>query len=484
MLNTEAPARDENTPLDQHLETHPADVSPGRGAEAHAGSEPSDASATAASLAPEREPHRDALQLYLSRIRGVPLLDREAVNGLSQEIDLCEQRFRDAMYGLPATAYAVVDRWHARKESGRTTAMLAHGYRGDVQGDWAGHIDRHVGALAARIRAHCGEDESGDGAGRAVRLVDGERDALASHLREAEILLEELIAIHHELVDVAAHVRHPGGRRRASALGLGRATERRLLTEATRALDERNAVRGRFATHNLRLVVKVAKRFRGLGVSFMDLIQEGNKGLMRAVEKYDHARGFTFATYAVWWIDQAIIRGIQNHSRTVRVPSHVHQEQRRVRQVEEMLRRRLERDPTEHELADAAELAVEDLELIRTSSRPVRSLDEPVGENGTRSVSDMLPAEAGPEPCATDDERRIRRILTHSLRGLGDRERTIVRWRYGLDGEAPQTLRAIGKRLGISRERVRQIEVKALATLRDRDDVGALAAHLDAPAAA
>jgi len=428
----------------------------------------------ASAEAPDPSAQRDTLQLYLSWIRDIPLLDREEAAALSAKIDQSEVAFREALYAAPAVGLKVLENWQARKAGGRTTALLAHGYRGNVGHDWSGHIDRHLGALERVFRQANAGSDADSAKTRALRLDGKAREAIARHLREAHILYEELLPIHAELTELADDYENHRRRREAQALGLGRASDRAALARAGEALSERNETCAQFAQHNLRLVVNVAKRFRNLGLSYMDLIQEGNKGLMRAVEKFDHSKGFTFSTYAVWWIDQAIIRGVQNQSRTVRVPSHIHQEQRRVRQLEETLRRQLERDPSLEELAAEAEIETDEVERILSSRSPIQSLDEPIGERGQNSVSDTLVAPTGPTPCADDDQRRIRQILSQGLRSLEERERTIVRWRYGLDGEPPQTLRSIGKELGISRERVRQIEVQALSKLRNRQDVEAL----------
>lgn len=415
---------------------------------------------------------RDALQLYLSWIRDIPVLDQAEVDALSAEIDLCEARFREAVYRVPGTALSAAERWRDRKDAGRNTALLAHGYRGAVKGDWAKQIDRHMGALESEIRSIRSKRK-----GSAFRTTCAQERVLAGHLERAELLLEDLVESYREHLEILK----TGKRGQASAAGLTGARARAALDEAGSALADRQAACARFATHNLRLVVNVSKRFRNLGLSFMDLIQEGNKGLMRAVEKYDHERGFTFSTYAVWWIDQAIIRGIQNHSRTVRVPSHLHQEHRRIRQIEEELRMQLRRDPTSDELAEACSMDADEIERIRSSQHPIQSLDEPIGEKGKQTLADTFAAEREPDPFAARDQSRIRRVLLRGMRSLNERDRKILEWRYGLDGSGPQTLRTIGKRLGISRERVRQIEVKALESLRERGEVVALASHLDAP---
>jgi RNA polymerase sigma factor (sigma-70 family) len=483
---------------DEASETHVGAGPTSAGPSAEEG--PSTGRVTAAARLTEAEPERarrrgnaadaaaphNALQLYLSWIREIPLLDREQVNALSAEMDECEQRFRDALASVPAASIGLIERWHARRSTGRSTAMLAHGYRADVKADWAQKIDLHVGRLARLVETLGGPRSLRDDPGPVFRARKADVDRMAGHFRDADVLLEELIVIHDELVAIVGVGPRTG--RHASALGFGRAAVRASLARATRALADRSEARKRFTTHNLRLVVKSAKRFRGLGLSFLDLIQEGNRGLMRAVEKYDHERGFTFSTYAVWWIDQAIIRGIQNHSRTVRVPSHVHQEQRYVRDVEETLRNALQRDPTLAELARESGIDEDQLSCIQASRSPIQSLDEPLGENGRSSLGDTLAADCDTQPGDERDLRRIRSVLGRGLRSLDERERAILRWRFGLDEDAPRTLRAIGKRLGISRERVRQIETKALEKLRMRQDVDALGQHLDShderPAAA
>ncbi len=293
------------------------------------------------------------------------------------------------------------------------------------------------------------------------RAVRANGDAVGRYLGEVS---------GHNLLDADEEVRL------ARAMEAGRRAQQRLDDEPVTAAErtdlyqiihEGDEAKATFIRSNLRLVVSIAKRYTGRGLDLLDLIQEGNLGLIRAVEKFDWRKGFKFSTYATWWIRQSITRGLGNQGRTIRLPVHMIDVVRTVQETDLGLQERYRRRPTVAEIAAASGLDEQQVILARSAPAETVSLDRPVSKDGDAQLGDFVEDERTPDPFTVAAESARCEEVARALGILDEREGQVVMMRYGIGGESPRTLSDVGAALGITRERVRQIENKALSKLRD-----------------
>jgi RNA polymerase primary sigma factor len=397
----------------------------------------------------------DALGVYLKQMGSIPLLNRDQEAELTTRLDRLRGRYRHAaLWSWPMIANVVetFERIRAGELVLERTVDVMPG-QGITHERIRARMGRHLSALRRCLEeaaAHAPERKRGSC-----------RHQAWAPLRKAVRLAEELSPRIELLDEWTEGLERAGGKRN----GLP-AAPAWLFPVIARRRELYRQARRELAQANLRLVVSIAKKYRGRGLPFGDLIQEGNSGLMRAVDKYDPQLGFKFGTYATWWIRQGVTRALADHGRMVRVPSHHAGTLAAIDRVRGELTARHGREPSEQEMAKALGVRLEDLKALNAVGRPPMSLHEPLSNDEEGTWAHFLSDTASGSPGEEADRHLLKERIDEVLRFLPPRDRQVIEMRFGLRGGHSHTLDEVAQTLGITRERVRQIEMRALLKLR------------------
>src|SRR5262249_10083391 len=438
----------------------------------------------------------DALGLYLRQMGAIPLLTRQQELTLAQRLERMRTRYRRAALSNWRTVQRVVETFE-RVLAGQlaldptidvvTTLKLS---REQILARMPHNLGtlRHLLA-EAEVNFRAQHRSASAAARQRLRKEEWKR------LRKTIVLVEEMSPrvelldhwtdeLRHKALEIKTMVCQIGGSDRSAAareraarltkqlrdIQLELRINADALWDMVRVLERRRyryqQARRELAEGNLRLVVSIAKRYRGRGLPFSDLIQEGNRGLMRAVDKYEHRLGYKFGTYATWWIRQGITRALADHARTVRVPCHQVGTLAAIERVRGELSIQHGREPTVEEIAAVVGVSTEETQSLRVVSRHPVSLHEPLGGDGERALEDFLDDPDATNPGTAVDQHLLRERIGEVLRSLTPREREVIELRFGLRDGHPRTLEEVARAYGITRERIRQIEARGLLKLR------------------
>jgi RNA polymerase primary sigma factor len=423
----------------------------------------------------------ETIEAYFRDIAAIPTLSREEEVLLAKEIEASTREFQERVLAVPLTARIALGIWREIRQGGRVTGKMSEsfGSGSDAGAELTARVDESLSGAERLLERRAAATAAGNA--KRTRQIDQQ---IARRLAQAGLSLQLFAKIRTRLAEARRRARSLAGRASGELsafedeLGMSAPdflAAMKRIEEAWRRMDD---AKNTFVRHNLKLVVAIAKDYRNMGIPFLDLIQEGNLGLIRAVEKFDHTRGHKFSTYAMWWIRQALIRAIQNQSRTIRIPSHMHDSLVRYNRAVGALERRLGRRPTPAEVAERLGMDAAQAETLEQLTREPVSLEAEIRGAEDKTVKDFVADATVPAPHAGLDRNRLERAARTSIQSLSERERNILRWRFGMLGDEDHTLEEIGAKLGLSRERVRQLESRALAKLRSSPQARELAAYV------
>ncbi len=451
----------------------------------------------------------DPIRMYLSQMAEIPLLTREEEISLAKKIEITRRQYRRTLLESDFALRSTVDtlqRVHSGELPFDRTIKVSLTERLTKE-QISARMPHNLRTLSILVEQNKDDFDMLVRRSTSPRLKAEVRRRFIRRRRKALQLVEELslrsrrvTPLLKQLEDISGrmtYIRKRLGELGHDAMSRDEAADLRqelrelmLVTQESptslhnrmvkvrKYFDEYEATKRQLSSGNLRLVVSIAKKYRNRGLSFLDLIQEGNTGLMRAVDKYEYRRGFKFSTYATWWIRQAITRAIADQARTIRIPVHMIDVLSKLRQAQKRLTQELRREPTYEEIAESTEVPIEEVRRVMDIGRHPVSLDRPVGEGEDSSFGEFIEDNSNDNPVRTAASSMLRGKIDELLKTLTFREREIIRLRYGLVDGYSYTLEECGRIFKVTRERVRQIEAKAVAKLQSPSRSDRLAAFV------